>query len=68
MAQRKKAAPTQAAPPLQEVHSLREPARAGYCCGKPMRKFAAPSPSTGGVNQVMTCETCGKQDRIQRVH
>jgi hypothetical protein len=52
----------QAEEKLQEVHSLREPARAGYHCGQLMKKFAAPN-SKGGVTQVRSCEKCGFQER-----
>ena len=49
---------------MQEVLPLREPARPPVHCGKTMRKFQQPSPSTGKVITVYQCDPCGYQEKI----
>jgi len=48
---------------LQEVKLLREPQASPVHCGKPMRKLAGASPSTGKLLTVYSCDGCGTQQR-----
>lgn len=52
---------------LQEVKSLREPARQGHHCDVPMKRLSAPN-SKGGVSVVLVCsKECGHQERPQEI-
>lgn len=52
---------------LQEVKPLREPGRAGYHCGVPMKRLSAPN-TKGGVSIVQVCsKECGYQERPQEI-